>query len=99
MNRRKIISVFLILVLSLQLLPLKQMVSWLISNQVTEEIVHGSDGPKKTSGIDEVHKYLGSAHGLSVDLLKMKAALAMHHEDEAIHARLADDIPTPPPNC
>jgi flagellar basal body-associated protein FliL len=99
MKGKKAISILFILVLSLQLLPLKQMVSWLISNQVTEEIQHGGDGTKKTAGgIDEVHKWLGADHQLSINLLSKKPGLAVRHDDEALCARLADDIPTPPPN-
>ena len=99
MNRKKAISLLLFFVLSLQLLPLKQMVSWLISNQVTEEIVHGGDGAKKTaSGMDEVHKWLSPYHQLSIELLGKNSIIAMLHDDEALCARLADDIPTPPPN-
>lgn len=99
MNRKKAVSTFLILVLSLQLLPLKQMVSWLISNQVTEEILHGGDGTKKTAGdLDEVHKWINADHQLSIELLSKKSGLAICHDAEVLCARLADDIPTPPPN-
>lgn len=99
MNKKKAISLLLILVLSLQLLPLKQMVSWLIRNQVTEEIVHGGDGAKKTAnGFDEVHKWLSADHHLSFEWMNKKSIVALLHDDEALCARFADDIPTPPPN-
>jgi len=37
-------------VLGLQLLPVKQIVSWLTSAQMTEEIVHANDSGKKIQG-------------------------------------------------
>ena len=98
MNRRRIISVFLIITLSLQLLPLRQMVRWLISNQITEEIVHsGSDGAKNGNTPDEVHKYLNTAP-FSFDILNKKTSAMQKHKDEALYARFADAILTPPPN-
>ena len=75
------------------------MVSWLIRNQVTEEIVHEGDSAKRTAGgIDEVHKWLGADHQPVIALLSKKSGLSKLHEDEALCARYADDIPTPPPN-
>jgi hypothetical protein len=98
MNRRRIISIFLIITLSLQLLPLKQMVSWLIRNQVTEEIIHaGTDGAKNGNTPDEVHKYLHSFY-FSFNILDKKISAMKQHEDEALYARFPDDILTPPPN-
>lgn len=97
MSRRRIISVFLIITLSLQLLPLRQMVSWLITNQVTEEIVHGGDNGKNTGTPDEVHKYI-HASSFTFDPLDKKTSALLKHEDESLYARFADDILTPPPN-
>jgi hypothetical protein len=98
MNCKKVISFFLMLVLSIQLLPLKQMVSWLISNQVTEEIVH-SDSGKSNAGPDEVHKFVpGTQHVFSPLLLSISQG-SIHHDAVVLIARHADDIPTPPPNC
>jgi hypothetical protein len=98
MSRRKIISVFLIITLSVQLLPLKQMINWLLTNQLTEEIVHGSaDGGKNPGTVDEVHKYI-RASSISFSLLNKNISAMRMHEDEALYARFADDILTPPPN-
>jgi len=99
MKRKKIISFFLVLVLSIQLLPLKQMISWLIQNQLTEEIVHADDSGKGNAGLDEVHKLIpGTRHAVSFSMLR-DAQGSIHHDAEALIARHADDIPTPPPNC
>ena len=99
MKRKKIISFFLVLVLSIQLLPLKQMISWLIQSQLTEEIVHAGDSGKGNAGLDEVHKWIpGIQHTISLSL-QNDARGSIHHDAEALIARHADDIPTPPPNC
>ena len=74
------------------------MVSWLISNQVTEEIVHsGPDCPKNGNTPDEVHKYLHTT-AISFNILDKKISAMKQHEDEALYARFPDDILTPPPN-
>jgi hypothetical protein len=74
------------------------MVTWLIKNQVTEEIVHGGgDNGKNAGSLDEVHKYIHSP-SLAFDPLDKKTSALLKHEDEALYARFADDILTPPPN-
>ncbi|MBS1596878.1 MAG: hypothetical protein JST75_01540 [Bacteroidetes bacterium] len=98
MKRKKFISIFLILVLSIQLLPLKQMVSWLITNQVTEELVHIHDSGKIT-GLDEVHKHFAPGQDFFSTHIFNISQGSVHHDAEALIARHADDIPTPPPNC
>jgi hypothetical protein len=98
MKEKKLISLFLILVLSIQLLPLKQMVSWLITNQVTEELVHTCDSGKNP-GLDEVHKHFPTRQDLFLTHLFDVSQGSMYHDAEALIARHADDIPTPPPNC
>jgi len=98
MKQKKIISFFLVLVLSIQLLPLKQMASWLIRNQVTEELVHTCDSCKNP-GLDEVHKHLPTRQDLLPTHLFNISQGSLHHDAETLFARHADDIPTPPPNC
>jgi hypothetical protein len=74
------------------------MVTWLIKNPVTEEIVHGNgDNGKNTATPDEVHKFI-HATSFTFDLLDKKSSSLLKHEDEALYARFADDILTPPPN-
>jgi hypothetical protein len=99
MKLKKLISVLLILVLSIQLLPVKQMVSWLLSGQMTEEIVHAKDASKNAGADEEVNKHF-LANNTSLDIAPhTQSLLAAHHEAETLVARHADDIPTPPPNC
>jgi len=49
MKVKKLIPLFLILVLSIQFLPLQRIAAWLSSGQVIEEIVHGFDSSKSKS--------------------------------------------------
>jgi hypothetical protein len=99
MKRKKFISFFLVLVLSIQLLPLKQMIGWLIANQVTEEICHSEDAGKRNAGLDEVYKLLPSVSTGISPTLSNGTGGSIQHDAEALTARHADDIPTPPPNC
>jgi hypothetical protein len=99
MKLKKIISVFLILVLSIQLLPLKQIVSWLSSGQMTEEIVHANDSGKNNSGLEEIHKHFPDVQHLVTPHSIYFSTGSIYHDAEALIRRHADDIPTPPPNC
>ena len=99
LKRKKIISFFLFLVLSVQLLPLKQMIGWLVSNQVSEEIVHTCDAGKCNPGLDEVHKHFPGWQNALPGITLQYGSGSIHHDAEALIARHADDIPTPPPNC
>ena len=98
MKFKKIIPVFLLLVLSIQLLPVKQVVSWLISGNATEEIIHADDSIKKNPGLDELQKnFLAHHNDFSISLIFL-SSISIHHHAETLILRYADDIPTPPPN-
>jgi hypothetical protein len=76
------------------------MISWLLRNQVTEELVHSCDSGKAKSGaIDEVHKHFYEEHSLVFSRILTYNSGSIYHDAEALIARHADDIPTPPPNC
>jgi hypothetical protein len=97
---RKIISVFLLLVLCIQLLPLKQTISWLLGNQVTEELVHTDDTGKKGRSGDDLHKhFLPVYYPTLVPSVLPSSLTALSHQAEGLEGRHADDILTPPPNC
>ena len=99
MKLKKAISVFLLLTLSIQLLPVKQIVGWLLSGQVTEEIVHAKDSSKNPNFGEEINKhFIANNHSYNISLIAV-SSIAAHHHAVAIIARHADDIPTPPPNC
>jgi len=98
MKNKKLISLFLFLVLSIQVMPLQQIADWLFSNPLTEELAHSVNPVKAKSGTDEVHPPF-SLHPYQSGMQAMANSLGNHHYDEAIYIRHADDILTPPPNC
>jgi hypothetical protein len=95
---KKTISVFLLLVLSIQLLPLKQTISWLLGGQANEELVHGDDGGKFSSD-DLTKHFLPADHPTLIQAILISAHKPIPHQGEALEARHADDIFAPPPNC
>ncbi len=98
MKQNKVIAIFLLMVLCIQLLPLRQTIAWLLRNQVTEEIVHADDG-KGSRFADELHKlFLPALYPLSVKM-PVSTYVSSLIRSEALIARHADDILTPPPNC
>jgi hypothetical protein len=99
MKIKKLISFFLILVLSIQVLPMQQIAAWLSSNSVTEEISHTVNPVKSNTGTDEVHPLFTPHTGSSFIHSMMASSLVKHHRAEALIIRHADDILSPPPNC
>lgn len=99
MKIKKLISFFLILVLSIQVLPMQQIAAWLSSGSVTEEISHTVNPVKSNPGTDEVHPLFTLHTGSSFIHSMMASSLVKHHRAEALFIRHADDILSPPPNC
>ena len=90
----------MLLVLSVQLLPLKQTISWLLGGQATEELVHTDDNGKSPRYGDDLHKhFLPVEHPTLLQSIFFSAHVPVPHQVEGLEARHADDIPTPPPNC
>lgn len=98
MKIKKGISVFLLLVMSIQILPMQQIAAWLSSNAITEELAHTIDPVKSKSGTDEVHPPFTLNPNHSGIHLIPASPTGHHHHDEALYIRHADDILTPPPN-
>ncbi len=97
MKFRKLIPLFLILVLSIQFLPLQRIAAWLSSGQVTEEVAHGSDtGKSKPFPFEKDPVLLLQSFNTSLALLTM--VLNKFQVDEILSIRDADEILTPPPN-
>jgi hypothetical protein len=97
---RKIISIFLLLVLSIQLLPLKQTVTWLLGGQMTEELVHTGDDGKSSHPGDDLYKQFLPVYSPTLVHSVLLTSLALGHDrSEDLKGRHADDITTPPPNC
>lgn len=99
MMRRKFITLFCLLVLSVQMLPVRQMGALLSSNQLTEELPHAD------SGKSSVLKYEPTMHdpmdgaGLLQTHLLATIAFRFSHFASVLPAIHAGDIHTPPPNA
>jgi len=98
MKSKKLISLFLFLVLCIQTIPLQQIAAWLSSGQLTEEIAHSVNPVKAKSGLDEIHP-LFTLHTFNSGIHSLLVSEQIkHHSDETLFLRHADDILTPPPN-
>jgi hypothetical protein len=96
LKTRRIISVFLLLVLSAQLLPLKQTMAWLLGGQATEELAH-AENPGRTG--DNWQKDFLPVSLPTLEHYSHTPATQLHStHSPALPLRHADDIPTPPPN-
>ena len=96
--RKKLYTLFLLTVLAIQILPIKQMGSMLFSNQFTEEIPHADmdKGCFKKAEMKSDYLYtasftLGSSF---IDFDNRHPHLSV-----AIPANHTGDIHVPPPNC
>jgi hypothetical protein len=97
--RKKIISCFLIVVLTLQLIPLRQVIQYfLIDNQLTEEIVDAHSGAeKKMRLLDEDHKVMPALDHLFPQFSTI-SSISYFHFSEMLPDFHTADIQTPPPN-
>jgi hypothetical protein len=98
MQLKKLIPLLLILVLSIQFLPLQRIAAWLSSGQVTEEIAHALDTEKSKSFPCEKDPAFLLQSFTTGDLAFSMAVLNKFHGDETLLIRDADEIFTPPPN-
>jgi hypothetical protein len=98
MKFKKLIPLFLILVVSIQFLPLQRIATWLSSGQVTEEIAHGLDTAKSKSLPYEKDPALLLQFFNTGSQTLLMSVLNKFHSDETLLIRDADEILTPPPN-
>jgi hypothetical protein len=98
MKFKKLIPLFLVLVLSIQFLPLQRIAAWLSSGQVTEEIAHGLDPAKSKSSSYEKDPALLLQFFNTGGQVLLTSILNKFHSDETLLIRDADEILTPPPN-
>ena len=101
MFRKKIINIFLILVLSIPLLPVLQVGALLSSNQLNEEIPHSSgDASGVAKFSSDPCKYFYCHHCFDLDEYTAGLKQTQFVESkERIPASHSADIQTPPPNC
>jgi hypothetical protein len=98
MKFKKLIPLFLILVLSIQFLPLQRIAVWISSGQVTEEIAHGLGSAKaKLLPYENDPALLIPFFNTHSDVL-LAFSPDKFHITESLWIRHADEILTPPPN-
>lgn len=95
---KKIAGGFLILVLVLQLLPVRQVIKYFfIDNQVTEEVVDLDKGATKNMRFLDEDKLL---HDIDFSMVSFEPLnkTSFFHFSAIIPALYTAEIPTPPPN-
>lgn len=95
---KRIINIFLVLVLSVQMLPIQQMGKLLFSSTFTEEIPHSIDGAKA-----EVKKAEGKTDFITTPVFSLNSSVIYlcHPQPilaDAIPQNHTADILVPPPN-
>lgn len=98
MLKIKIISIFLSLLMTLQMLPIAQIGSMLSSNQWTEELPHG---PEDDMGKADQAKFTASLppeqYQLASDFSNLTALIRIHISAD-IPSNHSTDVVTPPPD-
>ncbi len=96
---RRIITLFCFIVLSFQLLPVRQLGSLLFSNQLTEECPHDSDGAIKDSkDMPDFKKDFIVSYGFIACSFMTASNNSYIHFSTELPSFLASDVHTPPPN-
>ena len=95
MKLKKFITIFCLLVLSIQMLPVKQIGYVLFSNQITEELPHSIDAKVKSCLAKEYPCVEAYASSLLVIASNDKAYF---HFAVSLPVPHTGDIQTPPPN-
>lgn len=101
MIKLKIISFFLSLLITLQMLPIAQIGSMLSQNQWTEELPHesGDDSGKADCLAKFNHPYLPPAdYAASASFLSETKALAYIHFSDQIPSNHSAEVVIPPPD-
>ncbi len=97
--RKQVISIFLVLVLSIQLLPLTQISTAIYqSQQMNEELPH-NDNPSCPVFSEEIHKHFVSISNEELMGLTELRIIEVIHRADKVYTRFSDDVQTPPPNC
>ncbi len=96
---KRIINIFLILVLAVQILPIQQMGKLLFTNQFTEEIPHNLDSAGEPSQQSDAKSDFISTPELSLVHRKDCLGLIFPFTDAVIPQNHTTEIHVPPPNC
>ena len=97
MTPKKIIALFCLIVLCIQVIPLQQIGAMLFNNQITEEIAHTSDCGKKLSEEKELHTYFPSVFNVRQETLSGTNNQSIYGHVRLVKLHVAE-VPTPPPN-
>jgi len=99
MKAKRFSSVFLILVLALQLLPVKQAIRYFFSeNPLIEEFTSASKTAEKNCrALDEDCHFPGTLYLVKYDMISSGCSPEVSM-DEKLPSLYKSDIPTPPPN-
>jgi len=99
MKSKKIITIFLILVLAIQLLPVRQVIRYFfIDNQITEELADGAKGATKNFRMLDEDKLLHDLD-IPVSAFIILNKESFFHFSDALPALYNAEILTPPPNA
>lgn len=96
---KRIINIFLVLILSVQILPIQQMGKLLFTNTFTEEIPHSLDtGPEQAKQNESKSDFIYMpeiSHLRLIDISTLKRPVV----SVAIPQNHTTEIHVPPPNC
>ncbi len=96
--RKKICTYFLLLVLTIQILPVQQMGRMLFSNQFNEEIPHAFETDGLLGKAIFKSEFLSAQDFIFASVSAISSPKHLHTAD-AIPQNHAGDIHVPPPNC
>jgi hypothetical protein len=93
-----IFAYFLIIILSIPVLPVREVGKLLSSNQLTEELLHSADAETKDGKDFKFKEHLVTTSDYPSSHNSFIASEFFDHHSllPAVHA---SDIPTPPPDC
>ncbi len=95
---KRIINIFLILVMAIQILPIQQMGKLLYTNQFTEEIPHNLDHSGELQKSESKSDFISTPE-LSIAHLKDCISLIRPVTADVIPQNHTTEIHVPPPNC
>lgn len=98
MIRLKIISLFLSLLMTLQMLPITQIGQMLSTNQWVEELPHNSGDHESKAEGSLNSNFLSTEFNCSVAIIAETSALAYLHASDQIPSNHSTDVVTPPPD-
>ena len=97
MQLKKAIALFCLIVLCMQVLPVKQIGSILFNNQITEEIAHSAETVKKPLIEKQSDNYLSASLNYNINNFGSANKHSIHAKDALVRLHVAE-VQTPPPN-